>query len=81
MQELEGLFIGYKTVTSKKGKLCFIISLLFVSLDELNNRATYFTKDVFVDEQSYNAFLNEHQLLTSVDVKREIVGDTVRYYI
>ena len=34
-----------------------------------------------IDEQSYNAFLNEHQLLTSVDVKREIVGDTVRYYI
>lgn len=81
MEELKGIFIGFKSFKSKAGKQCYVISLVFIDFDEMNQRATYFVKDVFTDEKVYNNFVNEHQLLDTVDVKREIVGDVVRYYI
>lgn len=81
MEELKGFFVGYRSFKSKSGKVCYIVSLLFISLDEVNSRADYFVKDIFTTEGTYNQFVDEHQLLQSVDVKREIVGDTVRYYI
>lgn len=81
MEELTGVFIGYKQFVSKSGKQCYVISLVFINVDEVNQKATYFVKDIFTSEKEYNNFVNSHQLLGYVDVKREIVGDSVRYYI
>lgn len=81
MQNLIGVFIGYKAIKSKAGKDLKIISLLFIETDEVNERVTYFVKDVFVNEEDYYDFIKNHSILESVEVQREIVGDTVRYYI
>lgn len=81
MEELQGLFVGYKSFQSKSGKQCNVISLIFVELDEANRRATYFVKDIFVGDKEYNNFVNGHELFATVSVKREFVGDGVRYYI
>ncbi len=81
MQELNGVFVGYKSFSSKSGKQCNVISLIFIELDEINKRALYFVKDVFVDDKTYNNFVAEHELLSTILVRREIVGDNVRYYI
>ena len=81
MEDLKGIFIGYKSFQAKSGKQCNVISLVFINLDEMNNRAMYFVKDIFCEEEAYNDFVESHQLLDTIDVKREIVGDTVRYYI
>lgn len=82
MEDLKGIFIGYKNFVSKKSnKPCYIISMLFITLEEDDSRADYLVKDIFVNEKDYNNFVNEHQILASVDVKREIVRDEVRYYI
>ena len=82
MEKLNGVFIGYKKVQKKdKSKMCNIISFLFLSEDELNQRVTYFVKDVFTDDKIYDNFINEHNVLDFVEVSREIVNDKVRYYI
>ena len=82
MEELQGFFVGYKTFTSQKNNKKYnVISLIFVDLDEANQRATYFVKDIFTDEKTYNNFVTENELLSLISVKREIVGDNVRYYI
>ncbi len=81
MEELKGIFVGFKSFQAKSGKQCNVVSLIFIEVDELNNRATYFVKDIFVDEKDYNVFVGSHRILDTVDVKREIVGDIVRYYI
>ncbi len=79
MDELKGYFVGYKAFKSKKDKQCYVISLLFMTSEE--NKVTYFVKDIFTDEKHYNEFLNNYEILNLVVVKREVVGDTVRYYI
>ena len=81
MEELNGVFVGYKSFQSKNGKQCNVISLVFIELDEVNRRATYFTKDIFTGEKEYNNFVNEHELLSTISVRRSFVGDSVRYYI
>lgn len=82
MEELDGLFIGFKRFQSKdKTKMYNVISLLFLTEDELYQRVTYFVKDVFVDDVPYEKFIKDNKILDFVKVKREIVGDNVRYYI
>lgn len=73
MEEVKGLFIGYKTFVAKSGKKCYVLSYLFISLDEVNNRATYFVKDVFSSEDTYNKFIASYELLSEVTLKREIL--------
>ncbi len=82
MEKLSGVFIGYKEfVSQKNGKHYFVISFVFIVPDDINKKATYFVKDLFVSEKEYNEFLQTYSLLSPVDVSREIVGDNVRYYI
>lgn len=82
MEELTGIFVGFKAFqSSKNNKMYYVVSLLFISVDEINQHATYFVKDIFVNEKTYFEFINSHAILGEVDVKREIVGDSVRYYI
>ena len=82
MEELKGVFIGYKTfVSQKNNRNYFVISLLFMTFDEEHQRVDYFIKDIFTSEETYYDFVKNHSLLQHVDVKREIVGDNVRYYI
>lgn len=82
MEELKGLFVGYKTFESKdKTKRYYVISLLFVTENENGTRADYFVKDIFVSPDTYDNFMSRYPFMSSVDVRREIVGDTIRYYI
>lgn len=82
MEEVQGLFIGYRSFISKKnGNNYFVLSFLFIDVNDKNKCATYFVKDIFVAQDDYNQFISEHSLLSSVVLKREIVNDTVRYYI
>lgn len=82
MEELNGIFVGYKQFTSSKNNnKYYVISLLFIGVDELNQRATYFVKDIFTDKQTYEDFVSSNTILSTIGVRREIVGDSVRYYI
>lgn len=82
MDKLCGVFVGYKSFNSSKtGKNYNVLSLLFLASNEDNTRVDYFVKDIFVNSAVYADFIKNNSLLSSVDVKREIVGDSVRYYI
>lgn len=82
MEELKGIFVGYKQFTSQKNNKKYnVISLLFIDVDEVNQRADYFVKDIFTDEKTYNNFVSTNTILSAISVRREIVGDNVRYYI
>lgn len=79
MEELKGYFVGYKSFKSKAGKQCFVISILFMTSGD--NKVTYFVKDIFTDEKKYDQFLEDYEILNLVVVNRQVVDDTVRYYI
>lgn len=82
MEELNGYFVGFKTfVSQKNGKRYNVLSVLYITEDVANQRATYFVKDIFVDDKVYNQIVENFGLMTEIATKREIVGDTVRYYI
>lgn len=82
MEEVTGVFIGFKKFTSSKnGKNYNVLSFVFIDVDEKNQNAKYFVKDIFVKDDVYDEFIYKYQLLNEVSLKREIVNDTVRYYI
>lgn len=81
MEYVKGKFVGYKSFLSKAGKNCFVISVIMVTLDELNNRADYFVSDIFVGEKEYNDFVTLHSLFEEIDLKREVYQDKVRYHL
>lgn len=82
MDTVQGLFCGHKAFVSKKSnKRVFILSFLTLTQDEMNDRTDYYVADVFVSEEKYAKFLEEHKLLADVPLERDIVGDKIRYYI
>lgn len=81
MEKLDGIFIGFKSFQSKKGTACFVLSFLFIDFDDEKNQATYFVKDLFVSQEKYSDVISESQLLSTVPLKREVFGDTVKFSI
>lgn len=82
MENVSAVFIGFKTFLSpKSNKVLSILSFVIITPDEVNQKVDYFVKDVFVSEKEYQAFIDNHGILEAVDLKREIVGDQVRYYV
>lgn len=81
MEKINGNLIGFKTIKSKKGNTCYIISILFLTVYEGSQRVDYFVKDIFVGENTYYDFIENHSVLDVIELEREVVNDKVRYYI
>lgn len=76
------LFIGYSSFKGKKEQSRVYYKIQFISIPmktQDGNSAYYKAIDLFVNEQSYYNFINEHDLLDTVAVPYIVIGDKVSF--
>lgn len=80
--EKEVMFVGYKSFESKKGNKCYLLNFLPSPEFNRDKTACYCSLiDVFTNENNYNLFIDEHEIMSTVSINVDIVGDRVRYSI
>lgn len=76
------IYVGYRTFMSKSGNKCNVLDFITKPKKTKNGDGVYVSNiSVFTEEEKYFDFIKKNQLLSTVSVSFEIIGDKVRYNI